>query len=168
MRYLVDFRYLVPPFLSLCLVILLSQDKPGPRAQVILTFDILYHPLFLIFHAALTLLFLLISVKLPFTLTLERIRLRVGDFSLPLTVSMLASVIFPPTLFWVVFPILIVTSPWFRMVLDMFKSFLRWLYHTLQYIPILIIGCTFQCQKELDAAPAQVEIGLVEIEGFNE
>ncbi|KAG6630754.1 hypothetical protein CIPAW_13G041800 [Carya illinoinensis] len=129
MRYLVDFRYLITPFLSLYLMILLSQDKkPWSHDRVILAFVILYDPPFLIFLATLmTLLFVFISVKLPFTLTLEPIRLRVGYFSLQLTVSMVASLILPPPLFLVVFPILIVTSRWFAMVLDMLKSFLRWL-----------------------------------------
>ncbi|KAG6630760.1 hypothetical protein CIPAW_13G042300 [Carya illinoinensis] len=159
MRYLVDFRYLIPPFLSLYLMILLSQDKkPCSQDRVILAFVILYDPPFLIFLVTLmTLLFVFISVKLPFTLTPEPIRLKVGDFSLPLTVSMVASLILPPPLFFVVFPILIVTSRWFGMVLFVFKIFLRWLYHTLQYIPILIIGCTIQRrQGEPGATPPQV------------
>ncbi|KAG6630761.1 hypothetical protein CIPAW_13G042400 [Carya illinoinensis] len=161
MRYLgvVDFRYLIPPVVCLYLMILWSQDKkPWSQDRVILAFVILFDPPFFIFLVTLmTILFVFISVKLPFTLTLEPIRLKVGDFSLPLLVSMVASLILPPHLFFFVFPILIVTSRWFGMVLVVFKIFLRWLYHTLQYIPILIIGCTIQRrQGEPGAAPPQV------------
>ncbi|KAG2672438.1 hypothetical protein I3760_13G041300 [Carya illinoinensis] len=166
MRYHLDFRYLILLLLSLCLMILLSQDKkPWYQDRVILAFFILYDLPFLIFLIFLvtlmTLLFVFISVKLPFTLTLEPIRLKVGDCSLPLIVSMVASLILPPPLFFVVFPILIVTSRWFGMVLVVFKIFLRWLYHTLQYIPIFIIECTIQRRRgEPGAAPPQEVLAI--------
>ncbi|KAG6717931.1 hypothetical protein I3842_04G125400 [Carya illinoinensis] len=159
---LLDLRSLSPPFINLTLMLLFSQDKPWPQDHVILAFYILAHHLFLLFLVTLILLFLFISVKLPLSPTMQPIRLRVGDFSLPLTLSMLASLIFPPSLFWMVFSIVIIASPWYRLLWNALKSFLCSFYGTLRDIPTLIILCTIQ-----EPAPPQVEIEveLVEIQG---
>ncbi|KAG2680206.1 hypothetical protein I3760_11G086800 [Carya illinoinensis] len=162
MSCLMDLRFFFPLFISLCFMILLPQDNPWPQDHVNLAFDILYHhPFSLFFLAIFILLFLLISVKLP--ITLEPIHFRMGDFSISLTVSILASLIFPASLFWLIFPILIIASPWDRMLLDGFKHCIYWFYRTLQQILIRIINYTIQRQGETEAAPVQAEIELVEI-----
>ncbi|KAG6636127.1 hypothetical protein CIPAW_11G089100 [Carya illinoinensis] len=159
MSSLLDLRYLVPPFISLCFMILLPQDKPWPQGHGNLAFDILYHHPF--FLAIFILLFLLISVKLP--ITAGPIYLQVGDFSISLTVSILASLIFPASLFWLIFPILTIASPWYHMLLDGFKHCIYWFYKSLQQIPTLIVHYTIQRQEETEAAPLQAEIELIEI-----
>ncbi|KAG6635846.1 hypothetical protein CIPAW_11G071300 [Carya illinoinensis] len=151
-----DLRYLVPPFISLYL--LLSQDKPSPQDHVNLESGILYHhPFSLFFLAIFTFLFLFISVNLP--ITLEPIQLRGGGFSVVLTVSIVASIIFPASLFWLIFLMLIIASP----LLDGFKSCICWFYNTLRQIPTLFIHCTIQHPGEPEAAPLQAELELAEI-----
>jgi hypothetical protein len=95
------------------------------------------------------------SVKLPFTLSVDSLRLRAGDYSGPLTLSLLASLFFPLSLFWFVFPMLLIVSPWYEMILG-------WFCHTLQAIPALIITCIPQRPQ------VEHEVEAVVIEENNE
>ncbi|KAG6635847.1 hypothetical protein CIPAW_11G071400 [Carya illinoinensis] len=162
MRFSVDFRYLVPPFTSLCLMFFFSQSNLRPQEYIknLEFYLLIYHPLLLIFLAIVMLVFLFISFKLPVTLTQDPLRLRVGDFSVPLALSMLSSLIFPPPFFWLVFPVLVLVPSLYRVVSDVLKRFIYWFYQTLQDIPGLIILCTIQPQEEPEhlVLPPQVEI----------
>ncbi|GLT73267.1 hypothetical protein SLA2020_451380 [Shorea laevis] len=98
----------------------------------------------------------------PLTLTVDPLQLRAGDFSAPLTLSLLASIFFPSPLFWFVFPILVISSPWHEILWDLLKRFMLWFCDTLQAIPALFIICITQRQLP------QIELEAIQIEGNNE
>ncbi|KAE7998702.1 hypothetical protein FH972_003219 [Carpinus fangiana] len=109
---------------------------------------------------SLLLLILFTSVRLP--LTVEQLQLRAGDFSGPLNLSLLASLFFPSSLFWFVFPVLVILSPspWYETVSDLLKRFIFWFCDTLQALPALIIICITQ-------RPQADQLEAIEIEGNN-
>jgi len=148
MHLFVDLRYVVPALINL--------GKPWVQDPS------LNNPIFVmasLFLAIVTLIFLFTSVKLPLTLSVEPVRLRAGHFSSPLlTLSLLASLFLPSSLFWYVFPILISLSPWYEILLNLLKRFMLWFCDTLQVIPVLIITCITQCpQVEPDEEAIQIE-----------
>jgi hypothetical protein len=160
MEFLVDLRYVFPPLINLTLRVLIPQAKY--RAQ-----DPNFHGEIFVMACDLSLviailLFLFTSVKLPLTLSVDSLRLRSGDFSGPLTLSLMASLFFPLSLFWLVFLMLLIVSPWYEMLLN-------WIFHTLQAIPALIITCIPQRpQVEREAIVPQVELEAIVIEENNE
>jgi len=119
-----------------------------------------------LFLAILTFIFLSTSVNLP--LTVEPICLLKADFSAPLTLSFCASLIFRPSLFWLVFPMLLIVSPWYTLFSAQLKRFMIWFYDNLQTIPAFIIICVLGRQEESDEPlpppppPPQVEIEVID------
>ncbi|KAB1215709.1 hypothetical protein CJ030_MR4G004747 [Morella rubra] len=147
-----DLRFLAPPLITLIRTALISQDKLG--------IETLGHPAVAMSLAiVLALLFLSISIKLP--LTMEPIRLRVGDFSGFITVSFFVSIICPSSLFWLSFSMILAVSFWDTMIWDMLKHFMNWFIHTLRSLPILIILCITQHQNASAPSPPQVEAEVV-------
>ena len=157
MEFLVDLRYVVPPLINITLWLLMPQPKPSPQPPNI------YNEIFVMAYLSLAisiLLFLFTSVKLP--LTVEPLHLRPGDFSAPLTLSLLASLFLPSPLFWFVFPILVILSPWYEMLWGVLKRLMLWFCDTLQSIvPALLITCIAQ-RPQLD------QLEAIQIEGNNE
>jgi hypothetical protein len=152
MKVLVDLRYVFLPLINFTIwVILTPQSKPWAQDPN------LNNPIFVMAFLSLVIpilvIFFFTSVKLPLTLSVESLRLRAGDFSAPLTLSLVASLFFPLSLFWIVFPMLLIVSPWYEMILD-------WFCHTLKAIPALIITCIPQ--------HPQVEVEAIVIEGNND
>jgi hypothetical protein len=153
-----DLRYVVPPLINLTLWLLIPQPKPSPQPPNV------YNEIFVMACLSLAisiLLFLFTSVKLP--LTVGALQLRPGHFSAPLTLSLLASIFFPSPLFWFVFPILVILSPWYEMLWGVLKRFMIWFCDTLQSnIPALLIICIVQ-RPQLDH-----QLEAIQIEGNNE
>ncbi|KAE8055568.1 hypothetical protein FH972_012398 [Carpinus fangiana] len=154
MHFVADLRYVVPPLVNLTLLLFIPQPKP-PN---------IYNEIFVMACLSLAiavLLFLFTSVKLP--LTVGALQLRAGDFSAPLTLSLLASIFFPSPLFWFVFPILVILSPWYEMLWGVLKRLMLWFCDTLQsIIPALLITCIAQ-RPQLD-----LQLEAIQIEGNNE
>jgi hypothetical protein len=106
-------------------------------------------------------LFLFTSVKFSLTLSLEPFQFSAGDFSTPLTLPLVASLFFPPDLFWFVFPMHLILSPWYGILSDLLKRIIFWFCDFLQAIPaFIIITCIHQ--------HPQVELEAVVIEENNE
>jgi hypothetical protein len=161
MDFSVDLRYVFLPLINFTLWVLIPQAKAWALVIPILI-----------------LLFLFISVKFPLTLSLEPFQFSAGDFSTPLTLPLVASLFFPSHLFWFVFPILLILSPWYGILSDLLKRIIFWFCDGLQAIPALIITCIHQHpqveheaivpQVELEAIVPQVEPEAIVIEENNE
>ncbi|GFZ00852.1 hypothetical protein Acr_14g0004870 [Actinidia rufa] len=78
------------------------------------------------------------------------IRIRVGDFSIPLAVSVMASLFLPQRLFWVGFGIVICVSPWHSLFSDLVVGFLWRVWAILRTIPVLIISCIVQKNPQVE------------------
>jgi hypothetical protein len=109
-------------------------------------------------------------LKLRLTLGVELPQLTAGDFSAPLTLSLFTSLFFPSDIFWFVFPLLIILSPWYGSLSDLMKRIIFWFSDALQTIHALIITCSRQYyhtpQNEREAP--QVELEAIVIEETNE
>ncbi|EOY01803.1 Uncharacterized protein TCM_011616 [Theobroma cacao] len=117
---------------------------------------------FLLLVVMLLLLFLFTSAEVPLNLDAIRIRLRVGDFSIALTISLVASLFLPPSLFWPVHILFVFSSPWHGMFFHLFKHFLGWFSAALRSVPTYFIIIT-QNEESSNSAPLQddIELGLV-------
>ena len=160
----IDLRYVVPAVVSLIFVVLPSEDNPWIQHNHYIGFESLAQPIFVmacLVLAIVVLFFLFTSVNLP--LTLQPIFLQTRHFSISWSLSLLASLLLPPSHFWLVFPILLIISRWDTMTLD------RVLSCFLQAIPARIILCFPQRQEEPEPPtdlppPPQVEIEVNENE----
>lgn len=76
----------------------------------------------------------------------------VGEFSVAITVSMVASFTFPQALFWYTYHIIILVSVKYAWVLNVVKCFLGWLQAMAISAPVfnIIISATHQQQEEED------------------
>jgi cation transport ATPase len=116
MPFLADIRYVVPPLINLIVWVFIiplakhwAQDYPNFNGNIFVL-GLLSLAIFIL------LVFLFISVKLP--LTVGTLQWRAGQFSVPVTLSFLASIFFPSTLFWSAFLILlmhVIVSAWYEM-----------------------------------------------------
>ncbi|KAL5750794.1 hypothetical protein ACOSP7_025397 [Xanthoceras sorbifolium] len=149
MHFFIDLRYLFPPLLNLILFVFLTSHHgksywdQNDTAIQILQYPIFKLPFFML-SILLLLIFLFTSIKLP--LTAKPIRLRTGKFWALLAMATIASVVLPPSLFW----------------LHLFN----WFRHTLQSVPTIFIVCITRNDQQNSSEPAatQVEqIGRVEI-----
>ncbi|GFZ00848.1 hypothetical protein Acr_14g0004830 [Actinidia rufa] len=97
-------------------------------------------------------LFLLTSVKLPLDVSviIEPIRIQAGEFSIPLAVSVMASLFLPQSLFWVGFGIVICVSPWHNLFSDLVVGFLCQYWTILRAVPVLIISCIVQKNSQVE------------------
>jgi hypothetical protein len=146
-------------------MVLNSQDGNMGSIETLVNNPLLMISYYQLLLAIVVLVFLSTSVNLP--LTLEPVCLLTADFSAPLTLSFFASLIFGPPLFWLVFPMLVILSPWYRMFLDQLKHFMCWFNDALRTIPAFIFICILrQYQEESQPPPppppAQVEIAPIE------
>ncbi|EOY01797.1 Uncharacterized protein TCM_011612 [Theobroma cacao] len=163
-----DLRYGVPPILNLMFLLFFStQPGPGMWNSNLNISSILVHQFsflelaFLFLAVMFLLLFLFTSVEVPLILQPIRFRLGAGVFSIALTVSLVASLFFPPSLFWPVYLLVVLFSPWHGMFFDLFKHFLGWFSGALQSVPTYFITIT-QNEESSTSAPLQddVELGL--------
>jgi hypothetical protein len=140
MRGLVDLRYVyvVPALINI--------GKPWVQQPNLISNEMFVKVC--VFLAIAILVFLFTSVKLPLTITVEPPQWRAGDFSSPLTLSFLASLFLPSPLFWFVFPMLVILSPWYGIIVDLLKRFILWFSHILQAIPTHIIICVTQRPRD--------------------
>ena len=136
MRGLVDLRYVVPALINI--------GKPWVQQPNLISNEMFVKVC--LFLAISIIVFLFTSVKLP--LCVEPPQLRAGDFSSPLTLSFLASLFLPSPLFWFVFPMLVILSPWYGIIVDLLKRFILWSSHILQAIPTRIITCATQRPRD--------------------
>ncbi|KAB9428335.1 hypothetical protein FH972_027036 [Carpinus fangiana] len=155
----IDLRYVVPAVISIFFVVLPSENNlPIPHNNLGII-PSLGDPIFVMVSLVLAVVifvFLFTSFNLP--LTVKPIYLRTRHFSLSWTLSLLASLIFPPSHFWLFFPILVIMSPWDTMLLDRVIS-----------LPARIIFCVPQRQREESEPqppPPQVAIQVIENEGI--
>lgn len=137
----IDLRFIVPPLVNILLYLLLSNQKYEGNS-----WDSI-HPMLklgLMFFAS-SLLFLVVSIRFRFSLSVsaEPIRLRFGDFYFSglLAVTLLASILFPPSVFWYAYLICVIISPWSNSIFKIVNKFL-------QAIPTFIITCTTSFQEE--------------------
>ena len=98
-----------------------------------------------ILAAFLLLVFLFTFIRLPLTVHPE-LTVRAGCFSGPLICSLLASIILPPPLFWVVNLLIVITFPWHEMLWNLQKCILNLFYRSLQCIPAFFISCIVRQQ----------------------
>jgi hypothetical protein len=139
----IDLRYAIPAVISFISVVLsISEDNPWFQ---LVKFGIasLGYPIFVMVFLFLTILIFVLhftSINLPLTLQHPFMYLRTRHFSLSWALSLLASLIFPPPIFWLVFPILVIISPWDKRLLSLLLEF----YNTLQALPARIILCVPQ------------------------
>ncbi|KAK5813039.1 hypothetical protein PVK06_028485 [Gossypium arboreum] len=142
MRFSVDLRYFLPAFMNTFFFVLPNiQDKvavdhiDSPYLGLKLALFIL--ALFLL------LIFLHVSFQLPINITAHSLLLRTHQgFAIALLVSLAASLLLPPALFWVFFFCIILTYPCHPKLFDHFARFLFWLSRTLHSIPSNFITIT--------------------------
>ncbi|XVF13501.1 hypothetical protein REPUB_Repub08aG0213300 [Reevesia pubescens] len=141
MALLIDLRYMVPPLLNLIsLMSLTSQSKPAFPLAGFLVDQPISMLAFLLVAVFLMLLFLFFSVELP--LTPHRISLRARGFSIALCVSLVASMLLHPSLFWVAYLFIIITAPWHTKLFHLFIHFFHSFALTLQSFPTVFINIT--------------------------
>ena len=130
--YYMDLRY---PFLF---AINILKSQVG-STLVWDPFNTIAHPtstktfiLFLLF-----LLFPFTCIKVPIACSVNTgpITVRLGKFDPFLTVSLVASIVFPQALFWYAYPIIIMISFRYSWLLYVLGIFLRWLQNVLSSIP---------------------------------
>ncbi|KAI8553880.1 hypothetical protein RHMOL_Rhmol05G0050500 [Rhododendron molle] len=94
--YNLDLRFAVPALLNLILFLLQHlQEKPWLPSLPNLNMN--WNSWF--FAIVLLITFLITSVKLPLSLTADHIRVRVGDFSFFLAITLFSSIFLPQLLF---------------------------------------------------------------------
>ncbi|TXG51245.1 hypothetical protein EZV62_023769 [Acer yangbiense] len=160
MHFFIDLRYLFPPFVNLCLYLFLTSKGDGSyyywgQNDVV---DFLQYPIliFLILAILLLLFLLFTSIKLP--LTAKPLRLRAGNFSALLAAAFLASIMLPPSLFWFAYLLLVIISPWYRILWSLFKHLFDGLCQNLRSIPTIFINCVTQNQENFsDPAATRIE-----------
>ena len=168
MVFLVDLRYVLPPLMNLFIFLLqVNQEKPwnpvAAAAILLINSPNLVSKLILFLLALFLLLFFFyVSFELPITVRPLLLRTR-QHFSIALLLSLAASLLFPPSHFWFFFLLIILTYPWHGKILHLFASFLRWLAHTLQSIPIYFIIITRNQENPNQLVP-QVEHPNIEIQ----
>ncbi|KAH7853063.1 hypothetical protein Vadar_032739 [Vaccinium darrowii] len=142
--YNLDLRFFVPALINVLSLFL-------PNLQMNLNS--------LFFSLVILTLFLITSIKLPLSVTTPgRIRVRAGDFSFFLAISLLGSVFLPQNLFWFGYAVIICVSPWHRFLSGLFAGFLFWVWNFLPTIPLLIINCFVQNHQahETNSPPPRV------------
>ncbi|GMQ04605.1 hypothetical protein CsSME_00049965 [Camellia sinensis var. sinensis] len=144
MKFTIDLRFVVPPLMNILLHLFLvfqgnvSSDHP---LMLKMTSHSLASLVFFLF-----LLLLLISVRLPLTLSVvfsQPIQLRFGQFYISgilVVTLMIVSLVFPPSLFWYSYLIICIfiyisKFPWFHPLFHVLMGYL-------QTIPTLFITCT--------------------------
>ena len=123
-----------------------------PSGMKNLTFTIL----FLVFP------FTCIQVPLTCSLDTAHIIVRLGKFDPCLTVSLLASIVFPQAIFWYAYPIIIMISLLSSWLLNVLWRFLSWLRKLLTSIPVfdIIIRATVTRWQNLESQHEVEEIEL--------
>jgi hypothetical protein len=124
MEWNIDLRYAIPAVISLIYVVLPSKDIPWIKLldNLGLNASLGYYPIFVMICLSLAILiFVLLFTSVNLVLILERplIYLRTRHLSLSWTLSLLASLLCPPSNFWLVFPILVIISHWDDKLLDL-------------------------------------------------
>ncbi|KAG5547502.1 hypothetical protein RHGRI_013257 [Rhododendron griersonianum] len=114
------------------------------------------------FAIVILMLFLTTSIKLPLSVTAERIRVEPGDFSFSVAILLLGSVSLPQPLFWFGYIVIIGLSPWHGVLFQLLVGFLFWIWGILRGIPVLIITCIVQNHQqdetETDPPPPQIVV----------
>lgn len=158
MHCLIDLRYAIPPLINITLLFLTFHDKEPWDYAIEIDLNISpknQHPFMkmaFLFLAILLLLFILTSFKLR--LTAQPVHLRVGDFSGSFCILLLASIMLAPSLFWVAF----LLTPWYSLLVSVFKRAFCYIYHTLRAIPMFIVICiTNQNQESGDQPLVDIE-----------
>ncbi|KAF7142274.1 hypothetical protein RHSIM_Rhsim05G0040700 [Rhododendron simsii] len=105
-----------------------------------------------VFSVVTLMLFLITSVRLPLSVTTERVQIRIGDFSFFLVITLLGSVSLPQPLFWSGYVAIICISPWHGILSRLLVRFILWIWNILRAIPVLIV------EAETDPPPPQVVV----------
>lgn len=163
MQFFVDLRYLFPPLMNLIILALLTSHV---NAWIIFEFNG-EHPIlklaFLLLAIFMLFLFLLTSITINLRFTVHPITVRSGYFSAPLTLSLLASILLPPPLFWVAYFVIIISFPWHGMLWNLLKYIFKWFVISLQSCSTLVITCS-TLQQEATPAPG-ITVEFVDTEG---
>ncbi|KAH1031393.1 hypothetical protein J1N35_043567 [Gossypium stocksii] len=109
---------------------------------------------FLLLALLFLLLFLFTSAHL--LLNLNPIRFRTGDFSIAVTASLLASLFFPPSLFFPFHFFILLSSPFHGLLFDLFKHLFRWFLHSLPTYSITI----FIQNQETSSSPSPLQVDI--------
>lgn len=151
---------LVPPLLNLILY-LLQRNPWLPSLPNLNTNWRLW-----VFSVVTLTLFLITSVRLPLSVTAERVQVRIGDFSFFLVITLLGSVSLPQPLFWSGFVAIICISPWHGSLSGLLVRFILWIWNILRAMPVLIIDCIVhnhrQDEAETDPPPPQVVVVITD------
>ena len=153
--YRIDLRFIVLAVINLGLFLLQHHQKGKSNwnpNEPILNLNLWVLSIFIS-------LCLLTSVKLPLHISViaEPIQIRAGDFSVPLAVSVIASLVLPRHLFWIGFGIVICVSPWHGLVSHFVVGFLYGVWEILRGIPVLIICCFAQQHPQVEVVLPSLE-----------
>ncbi|KAL5767284.1 hypothetical protein ACOSQ2_014067 [Xanthoceras sorbifolium] len=161
MQCQMDMRYVLPLIINLCFLFFTPTKNVSPYSSS--SWDqengfnnILQYPIlkFLVL-AIVVLLTLYISIKI--SLNIDSIRLQTGDFSAAVAILLLASFIFSLPIFLLVYLVVILVSPWHRMIFKLFRQFFSCFHQTLQSLYTLtIIRVITRQQQNIEPPPAQV------------
>lgn len=174
MDFFIDLRFLIPPVLNIIIfhLILKSQAVINSAAEgdvqdyatmknVLYPIQNMPFPLFII-TVLLLLLFLFTPIRIPLSLSASHtILVSSREFSVLLALLIAASVMFAPSLFWLIYFCLVISSPWFTMLWNLFN----WFRHVLRSIPpasfIIYLNHNQEDVQEPAAAYPQVELNTV-------
>ncbi|KAI8553884.1 hypothetical protein RHMOL_Rhmol05G0050900 [Rhododendron molle] len=152
--YNFDLRLVVPVFLNLALC-LVQQHEGKPWLPSLPNLNLNWKIWF--FSFVILTVVLITSVTLPLSVTAERIRVQIGDFSFFLAITLLGSVFLPQPLFWFWYIIILCISPWHGFLSGLLVLFLFSIWNILRSIPVLIIACVVQKhqqdERETDPPP---------------
>ncbi|TYG36814.1 hypothetical protein ES288_D13G093700v1 [Gossypium darwinii] len=153
-----DLRYCIPPVLTLILSLFLSpSNSDGDSLIFVRKYSIIELP-FLFVALFFVLPFLFISADLPLNLNL--IWFRTGDFSIAVTASLLASLFFPPSLFWPFHFFILLSYPCHGLLFDLFKHLFRWFHAFLHSLPTW--SFSFTRNEESSSSPSPLHVGDME------
>ncbi|KAL9438934.1 hypothetical protein AB3S75_024579 [Citrus x aurantiifolia] len=168
----IDLRFTAPPMLSLFLLVFNPSNETFlfPVLNIPATDherSLLFRAVAMLFLAILTLFFLLTSLKIPLNVSLEvlPIHLRFGDFSGPLALSVLASLLLPTPRFCIAYFVCICISPWFHALINTLSGFCSWFFQLLQSIPTFVVvtaRSTLRSQDTVEAEPSGTTFSVEE------
>ncbi|KAL9438936.1 hypothetical protein AB3S75_024581 [Citrus x aurantiifolia] len=168
----IDLRFTVPPMLSLFLLVLNSSNETClfPVLNIVAN----DHERNFFFRAVAMLFLAIFDTILSShfsqdpTQRFARTHLRFGDFSGPLALSVLASLLLPTPLFCIAYFVCICFSPWFHALVNTLRRFCSWFFQLLQSIPTFVVvvaaHSTLRSQDTVEAEPSSTTFSVEEVD----
>ncbi|KAJ0096262.1 hypothetical protein Patl1_15528 [Pistacia atlantica] len=115
---------------------------------------------FLLLALCMLFLFLLTSITINLRFSALPITVRSGYFSVPLTVSLLATILLPPPLFWLAYFITIISSPWHGIIWNLIKCIFNWFVINLQLCSTFVIASSGTQQQEATISAPELAVDI--------